>query len=397
MSRRALERELRSLRAPDEGEAALRAWDLASAEFDRREAVPAARRLRTRRLLPLAFTLVCAAALGISPAGAGVVRWVGNRFDSKPGVRHARPALVTLPASGSLIVRSRDAVWVVGHDGLRRRLGRYSYPVWSPHGLFVAAVRGDDLVAMEPNGRVHWSLPRVPAPRRPSWSPDGFRIAYLSGHSLRVVVGNGAGDRLLARHVPGTPPVWRPGPGHVLAYVRHGGRLVVADADLGTTLWRSAGGIHPTQLAWAPDGSRLLSVEPQRLLLFDAGGRPARATLELPQGEIAQAVAFSPDGRTIALLRFRPASGRSDLVLLSARGRRWHPRVAFSRLGRFGAPDWSPDGRWLLLPWRDADQWLFIPTAPGRRMFAVANVASAFEPGRAAARFPTLGGWCCAR
>jgi hypothetical protein len=54
---------------------------------------------------------------------------------------------------------------------------------------------------------------------------------------------------------------------------------------------------------------------------------------------------------------------------------------------------WSPDGRWLLVAWRDANQWLFVHAG---HVVPVSNIAGAFaSSGRAA--FPTLGGWCCSR
>src|SRR5689334_23237441 len=129
-----LERELRSLRAPDEGEAALRAWQVTAAEFELVEPAPA--RPRRPRWVALAVAAAAAlAALAISPAGATVVRWVGDRF-STPGVKHAKPALVSLPAPGQLIVSSPDGAWIVSSDGSKRLLGPYRDATWSPRGLF---------------------------------------------------------------------------------------------------------------------------------------------------------------------------------------------------------------------------------------------------------------------
>jgi hypothetical protein len=59
---------------------------------------------------------------------------------------------------------------------------------------------------------------------------------------------------------------------------------------------------------------------------------------------------------------------------------------------------WSPNGRWLLIGWPDADQWLFIRPERPRRVIAVSNVARQFSPGAPAGRgpFPRVSGWCCA-
>ncbi len=393
MSERTLERSLHALSAPDEGDAGLRAWELVGAEFERREPLPRPVPRRSRRAVAaLALATACVAAVSIAPSGA--VRWVGQRFESRPGVRHAKRVLSSLPAPGSVMVSSRDGLWVVSRDGSKRLLGRYRYPAWSPHGLFVAAVRGHDLVAMEPTGRIHWALPRVPAPRDPSWAPDGFRIAYLSGRDLRVVVGDGSDDHLFARHVAAAPPAWRPGPGHVLAFV-HAGHVTVADADLARRLWRSGAVMRPIELAWSPDASRLLAVERDNLWLFDAHGRILKR-LRLRRGDVAQAASFSPDGKTIALVRMHAATRLSEVSLLSVLGRAWHPRAGANVSGEFSGVDWSPDGRWLLIAWRDADQWLFVSSADPRRLMAVSNIARAFAAGGSGpVAFPQLRGWCC--
>ena len=79
--------------------------------------------------------------------------------------------------------------------------------------------------------------------------------------------------------------------------------------------------------------------------------------------------------------------------LLSVTGRLWHPRTGAPVTGRFGGVQWSPDGRWLLLGWRDANQWLFVRSSDPGSVVPVSNVARAFAPGRgtATAGFPARG------
>jgi hypothetical protein len=50
---------------------------------------------------------------------------------------------------------------------------------------------------------------------------------------------------------------------------------------------------------------------------------------------------------------------------------------------------WSPDGQWLLLAWRDADQWIFVRAAGRPRLRAVSGIAGQFE----SERFPRIAGW----
>ncbi|HEX6461177.1 MAG TPA: hypothetical protein VF032_19835 [Thermoleophilaceae bacterium] len=392
MTDRVLQRELRSLRAPDEGDAALRAWQVTAAEFDRVE--PVTTRPRRRWVVALAAA-VALAALAISPAGATVVRWVGDRI-SPPGVKNARPALVSLPAPGHLLVSSPDGAWIVSSDGSKRLLGPYRDATWSPHGLFVAAVRGSNLVAVDTRGHVRWSVPRVPAPELPSWSPrDGFRVAYLSGSTLRVVAGDGTGDRLLARGVDRIKPAWRPGTAHVLSYLTSRGNVVTRNADTGRVLWRASVG-GAASLGWAPTGRTLMIVAPHRLELLDGRSGSALKLLTTGPGLRFADADISPDGRTIALVRQEAMANRSELYLLSVRGRSWNARRAFGGAGTFTAARWSPNGHWLLLTWREANQWLFLRSAPASRVVAVSRIARAFEPDRRGpAEFPKAGGWCC--
>ncbi len=397
MTDRVLERELRGLQAPGEGEAALRAWEVAAAEFGRIELMPAPPRRHAQRRLVAAGVAAALVALLISPAGAAVRHWVGERFSS-PGVKHAKPALVSLPSGGKLLVSSRDGAWVVSADGSKRLLGPYRDATWSPHGLFVAAVRGHNLVAVDPHGHVRWTLPRTPPPALPGWSPgDGFRVAYLSGSTLRVVAGDGSGDRLLAGGVARVAPAWRPGAERVLSYWTNDGLIVTRDADSGRLLWRaSAGTSAPGALRWSARGKVLMASDTHRLELLDGRTGAVLKLLTTGTGLRFGRAEISPDGRTIALARLDAAADRSEVFLLGVGSRSWHARRAFAGAGVFSAVRWSPDGRWLLVAWRDADQWLFLRSTPARRVLAVSSIGRAFEPDRRGLpRFPAAGAWCC--
>src|SRR5439155_19771313 len=107
--------------------------------------------------------------------------------------------VVTLPAHRRRLVTSNEVPRVIGAVGSKRQLGAYDAASCSPHGLFVAASRGQELFALDPGGHVHWSIARPRPVLGARWSPDGFRIAYRSGGALRLVAGDGTGDRLLLR------------------------------------------------------------------------------------------------------------------------------------------------------------------------------------------------------
>jgi len=298
------------------------------------------------------------------------------------GAPHPRPALVHVPGGGRLLVTGSDGAWVVAADGARRRLGDYDGASWSPRGLYVAAWRGGELLAVEPSGQVHWSLARPGRIAAARWSPvDGYRVAYLSGRTLRIVNGDGTADRLfaVARHVP---PAWRPDAAHVLAYVDRERRIRVVAADSGRELWRSRPRSRVFELAWSPSGRRLVAASPRRLLVFGRDGRPLTAR-KVAGARVVDDVAWSPHGR-LTVVRRGPA--RSDVVVGG--------RVLFSGPGDFGRVAWSPNGRRLLVPWPAADQWLFLG-ADGGRTAAVANIARQFSGRPARRAFPDAVEWCC--
>jgi hypothetical protein len=245
------------------------------------------------------------------------------------GIERAQPALFSLPAPGRLLVESTDGVWVVQADGSKRLLGDWLEASWSPFGRFVVVARANELAAVEPDGDVHWSLAR-PNVRFPRWAGDRIdtRIAYLSGTSLRVVAGDGAGDRLLRRNVAAAAPAWLPDERFRLAYTDRAGRTIVVDADTGRVLRESA--------VPAPD----------------------------------------------AAIRRRGAA--SEVVAGS--------RVVFRGTGEFRDVVRSPDGRWLLVTWPTADQWVFVRTAGRRKIEAVSGITRQFGGGS----FPRIAGWCCA-
>jgi hypothetical protein len=167
----------------------------------------------------------------------------------------------------------------------------------------------------------------------------------------------------------------------------------VASADSGRRVWRSAPVAQPAQLLWSAGGDRLLVLTPRRLSLFDASGRLVAAR-GVPAGAEAEHAVWSPRGHRLAVVRTTRATGHSEVAVLDAR-RGLRERLLPAGPGRFGAPAWSPDGRWLLLPWPGADQWLFLRPAGARRVLAVANIARQFAPRAGRGAFPRSVTWCC--
>ena len=361
--------ELTRFRAPGEAEAEERTWAVVAAAYAERDAT----RVRRRTLRPvLALVAVAAlAAVAFTPPGEALITSVRKAI----GVASARPALFSLPAQGNVLAGG----WLVRADGSARRLGDYTQSSWSPFGHFVVAANRNELVALEPDGSIRWRLAR-PHVRFPRWAGGrtDTRVAYLSGSHLRIVAGDGTGDRpvAVAAHVA---PSWREATSAgalALAYADPHGRVRAFEPAPGHTLFRTAPGPLPTALEWSDDGSRLLVVAPRRLRIYDSHGRLTTSVT----GTFRDA-SFVPGTRRVALLSLR---GRDSVVSLLGAA-----RPLFRTSGRLAQVVPSPDGRWLLVTWPQADQWLFLRVAGNRRLRAVGDISE--QLGGAFA----VGGWCC--
>jgi DNA-binding beta-propeller fold protein YncE len=403
-----LRRLLRDAELPDEAAARKRGWRVVRAAYEGRGAAAPRKRPRGRLALASAGAAAVILAIVLTPAGAKVA----DVFQNVTGIGNekARPALSSLPAPGRLLVGSAEGPWVVRQDGSKRLLGAYRDATWSPRGLFVAATSSHELVAIDPKtGDVHWTIGGRNL-RDAAWSPSGFRIAYQAAGALRLVTGAGNQDHMLAPRAADVAPAWRPlshigrlmvekqvEPPEQLAFAEPSGRIRLLDTRSGDAIWATPPGPRPVALIWTPDGNRLLVVSPRSVRLFTASGALAR-TINLPVGTRARAAAIDPNGRALAVAVGQATAGRLphsrvDLIPL---GRSARPRVVVSDPGSFTGLAFSPDGRWLLVAWRDADQWLFVPLAGGK-VRAVGHVSQQFAPGASGLEaFPRLDGWCCA-
>ena len=370
---------LRELPIPEQDEARRRSFALVRAAFAEREPTPQRRHYLKPALALAVVAAVIAAA--VSPPGRAVL---GSLRKTVAGEKRAAQELFSLPSGGRLLLNSPHGPWIVQANGSRRRLGSYHEAAWSPHGKFVVAMRPAEVVAVSTKGDVHWTLPR-PRVRFARWGGSRIdtRIVYLSGSRLHMVAGDGTGDVDLCGEPAAAPvaPEWRP-PGlpHVLAYADVKGRVYVLDADRCSLAWRSAPFPHPVLLRWSDDGRRLLLVTHDKLVAFnEQRARPlgVRVTRGVTDA------AFRPRSHELAIVR------GGEVLALNADRLGATPRRLFRVTGRIGQIAWSPNGRWLLVTWPDADQFLFVH---GRRIHAVSGITRQFGGGA----FPTLGGWCCA-
>jgi hypothetical protein len=409
MSRDVLGEALRELPLPvpaDAEERGLRVVQAAHAERAERGQGG----LVSRRPLPrLALALSLATLLGallLSPAGAAVRDWVDEAFTAS--TPRPEPTLARIPGGGRLLVQSGAGPWVVQPDGSRRLLGDYETSTWSPHGLFVTAIKGRTLSALEPDGTPRWSITASREIGMARWSPSGERIAYRAGFGLRVIAGDGTEDKLLAGSSASTTPssvapAWAPGGEDALAYVTGASRLRIIDSETGGELAEAAALDRITWMEWAAGGRQILEASPEALRLRavrarklqpgPALGGPRR--LPLAPGATVVDAALAPRRPFVAaiLTYWKRHGTRSEVVVFRPGG---GSQSLLTVPGSLGQVAWSPDGRRLLVAWPSANQWLFLPIGNGRGR-AVANVSMAFSPGHRAASFPRLEGWCCRR
>ncbi len=418
MRRRGLDRRLRdglhAARPPHASEAERRAWHVVRAAHAER--APVERRRRPGLRLALAAAAAAAlAAIALTPAGAKVGDWIGEVVD--PGPEPARSTLGPLPTEGRLLVVGDRGVWVVQQDGRKRQLPGYRDATWSPGGLFVAATRGRELVALETDGDERWTLP---APRRvaaPRWSPDGFRIAYRSGRELWVTIADNSKRWLLARGVAATPPAWRPKQPvgqQVLAYAR-GKRIHVVRADPPhrpvfrappgpaprRLVFRTPPGPAPRELWWTADGRRLIAVAEAdpgfragAVRIYGPRGHLLRV-VPLPEGLYASGSVLAPGGRRLALVASAPGARSSELLVMRTdRGR--PPRRRLGGIGPLEGLTWSIDGRVLIAGLPQADQWLFLRMRGRGGLDSVERIGAQFRGGGPArtGAFPRPAGWC---
>jgi hypothetical protein len=364
-----------------------RAWEVVKRAYEERTPIAAARAPSRRLAAVLGVAMVGAVVAAIvSPPG----RAVFHRVREAVGIQQAEPALFALPAHGRLLVVSQahGGVWLVHDNGLKQRIGSYEDAEWSPHGRFLVATKPNELIALDAEGDIHWSLSRRGA-YAPRWEGSTLdtRIAYLSASGLRVVAGDGTGDRLLDPNAKRVPPAWAPGRVHTVAYVSRGA-VVLQDADNGAIVWRAPIPRQVTALEWSTDGKLLAVVSPSRVSVLDSAGKVER-TISMLGAKLLEA-SFAPGSHRLAVAERRASHSEVRIVDIDHPGR---ARLLFAGPGTFGDLAWSPDAQWLLVAWPTADQWLFLH---GDHVRAVGNIKQQFT--RADGVSPKLslaGRWCC--
>ena len=216
---------------------------------------------------------------------------------------------------------------------------------------------------------------RLPARRR-AGGGRGRRYGCAAARAARPVNRSRLASRTGPRPGLGRGRRPRAGRGH-----RHRPRHL-AVAEIGRVRARAAVvGRRPAVLArWRADVLRVLEV---------GGSRVWRT--RVPAGRRVVAAAWAPAGGRLALVTRDPRRGLSEVTIARDARRPLAGRRVFATTGRLGGVRWSPGGRRLLVSWRQADQWLFVPADGRGRLVAVGDLRRRF--GGAA----SVAGWCCLR
>jgi Tol biopolymer transport system component len=277
------------------------------------------------------------------------------------------PQLISFVGYASDLVGAPAGVYVVRADG--RALRKVADappgtdpPAWAPDGRSLVVPTPGGLVLLDASGHPLRALTTSAADRDAAWSPDGRGIAFLRRSSLLAVRPDGSGLRQLTHALRRIESfAWAPDSKRLLV-----GWTVVGELRFGVVT--ASGRLRVLRLgrcvgrpAWSPDGREVAFVG-------GCGGRSRIGVVALESGGVRWLTratslwsdadpAWSPDGRRIAFARvWNQGDAGTPSVLMTVRPNGTH-LTALGQLGALSqfdeAPQWSPDGRYLLFD-RDA-------------------------------------------
>jgi Tol biopolymer transport system component len=163
---------------------------------------------------------------------------------------------------------NRDEVWVMNVDGsgqtVLTNIGvRTVFVGWSPNSQRVLYISSGLFAIDAQAGKQPQRLSGDPRISYAAWSPDGLQIVYVTGQDIHIVDSNGLNDKLLTQ---GSSPVWSPN-SQQLAYVANGA-VYVMDRN-GANVKQLAIGSEPI---WSPDGRRIIYTSGGAIFIMESDG-----------------------------------------------------------------------------------------------------------------------------
>jgi dipeptidyl aminopeptidase/acylaminoacyl peptidase len=264
------------------------------------------------------------------------------------------------PASGWILTANADGT---GRHRLARCPGTCDYPAgawlaYSPDGRQLAFADPSGLYVLDSRtGRTDAVDLGPGTVRGVAWSPDGSRLAVGVGDAIRTLTPTGEQVQTIATGLAPTRLAWSPDGTRIVVSGRPAGVWVVTVTAPYRTVQVAAQkpSEGPGTASWSPDGTRLVYFSTPRRTTGGRGFVPEVHTVA-PDGSDDRTVyagpcclinwgapAWSPDGRTIAVLLDleEPSAGPHGLVLID-------PVARTSREVHlpfvYGDPVWYPGG-----------------------------------------------------